>query len=677
MLDDPVGLPDRSLPSSNPRGIFGFCLRVMKHGDAVLGRLGWQNARLGLLLIAFCGVAFEVARIITNPRIPLLPPHREGHWLRVNRAWTLTIHTETQTSGSFRKRFVLQAPRDISILLTAYRKASVFLDGTSVPTPVSSSWKRPIPLVLPSRVLNPGEHELQLTVENTMAPPLFHLASNLTDLERVEGWESTQDGVHWLPAVRADQDRAPGIQTMFPSLGQGIFKCLPVLALLFFGTWWLTTVGHRFANSISAPETVKLLLLAGWAILGINNGLRLDITRGFDGENHFEYISYILQNHRLPTAADGLQMFQPPLYYLLQAVVFGLGQLIAPSSMARLALNLLPLACALLLVEISYRLLRELFPDREDLQSFGLLVAGLLPMNLYMCQFLGNEPLAAVFTGLALLTTIKAFRNSGPAEWIGFVIPGIVCGLAILSKVTPLLLLPVICLFILIAPRTEPTPLRFRIKGAGVIVLCAAMISGWFFVRNSWLFGKPFIGGWDPCRRIVWWQDPGYRLLSDYGFLGQALRQPILAAFNGLADGFYSTLWSDGYLSGNTSFWAKPPWNYSALATTTGLSLGPALLILCGVGLTFWRSTKKEYWPFTFLLVCLGIYFAALFHLHVSLPIYSTAKASYTMGLTPVYGVMAALGAGVFARTKHLKRLLIALLGSWAAMAYYSFLVLS
>ncbi len=572
----------------------------------------------------------------------------------------------------------MQGPqRDVAIGLTAYRNALVFLDGTRLLIPARPDWKQQADFTIPHQLLGPGGHELRLTVENEMGPPLFHLVSDFPGLEGAPGWESTLGGANWLPALRVTEKRSPGIRSMFPSVGNGLRLCLPLLLAIFLSALLLGWLKVRLLDSITTPRCLRLLLVALWVILGINNMLKLDITAGFDGENHLEYIDFILRNHRLPLASDGLQMFQPPLYYFVQANVLWLARLLVPLSIAQLSLSLVPLLCALLLIEISYRLLIELFPQSTAAQSCGLLVAGLLPMNLYMCQFLGNEPLAAALTALLLFLAIKTLRSAKASEMGRFALLGIIAGLAILAKVTPLLLVPIICAFILMGSQRDPAAMRCRLQHAGVFLLGTSIVAGWFFVRNSIVFGKPFIGGWDPSRHIVWWQDPGYRLLRDYFAFGQSLQQPIFASFNGLPDGFYSTFWSDGYLSGNTSFWAKPPWNYTPLAAATGLSVFPASLIICGIALSFWRSGKSERWPFTFLLVSICAFLAALFHLHASLPIYSTAKASYTMGLTPAYAAMAALGAELIVKRHYLGPVLIALLITWAVVSYVSFFVLS
>lgn len=369
-------------------------------------------------------------------------------------------------------------------------------------------------------------------------------------------------------------------------------------------------------------------------------------------------------------------MFQSPLYYLVSAAMLKITRSFCSESTSQLILSVLAMGCAMLLLEFSYRILKDLLPQREDLQTCGLLVAGLLPMNLYMCQFIGNEPLAGALTGLLLLVAIKTFKARQKWRATDMTLLGGLAGLCVLTKVTPIILLPLICILILIVPQKENVSTGHRVRSVLLFLAMAVLVAGWYFTRNCEVFGKPFVGGWDTTRQIIWWQDPGYRLPEDYFSFGSALHQPVFAAFNGFFDGVYSTFWSDGYLSGNADMRIRPPWNYELMAASAGLSVIPCLMLLAGIAHSLWRSDDRENWPFLFLALAILAYLAAMFHLHLGLPIYSTAKASYTMGLAPAYAVMISVGAGLVLRGKYTRSFFFAVLATWAATTYGAYFVL-
>lgn len=637
----------------------------------------WKNLRTFFIVLIIIGAMIDSAYFLKNPEIPLLPPSQGGPWIRVNRPMSLIPYRDPSATGYFRKQFsVPDHYRDITLAVTAFRKVSVSIDGTPLQLSTPSSWKEPIRFIIPSQILAPGRHELTLEVTNRMAPPLFQLSSDLPGLESVEGWESSPFGNEWRPALTADDRSGVEIRSMFPTVPDGVRNSLPFLIPILVGTFILAATKPRFAVRITSPGAVRLLLLALWLILGVNNMFKLPNNMGFDVQHHLEYISYLLDFHRLPLASEGSQMFQPPLYYLLSAFLYGVLQSFLPPLLAVSLLRIVPLVCALLMVEICYRLLRELFPERNDLQSIGLFIGGLLPMNLYMCQFVGNEPLTAMMTSLLLLLTIKVYRRTTPVRMKDALILGVVGGLAILAKVTPFLLVFDMCVVIVFVPKKEQETISRRIKTVALFLLTTGIVAGWFFIRNWIEFGKPFIGGWDPSRNIVWWQDPGYRLTSDFYSFGEALRQPVYAAFNGFSDAIYSTFWSDGYLSGKAIFMAKPAWNYFHLAASVAFSVVPATLMVIGLAITLWRSNQREWWPFTFLAISIGTYVAALLNLYAALPIVSTGKASYTMGLTPGYAAMAAVGASVLIQKKGIHPVFISLLVTWGVMTYSGFFVI-
>jgi 4-amino-4-deoxy-L-arabinose transferase-like glycosyltransferase len=158
--------------------------------------------------------------------------------------------------------------------------------------------------------------------------------------------------------------------------------------------------------------------------------------------------------------------------------------------------------------------MRYAYPTKESMQVIGTLLGGLLPMNLYMSQSLGNEPLAGMLTAAIVLSAFKLFSAvSQPTRESGLIM-GFLLGLALLTKVTALLIVFPVALFVFRAivrksgSRAESIRLSFRF-GVTFIGL-AVIVSGWYYLHNWFAMGRFFVGGWDVYREIVWWQDPGY-----------------------------------------------------------------------------------------------------------------------------------------------------------------------
>jgi hypothetical protein len=64
---------------------------------------------------------------------------------------------------------------------------------------------------------------------------------------------------------------------------------------------------------------------------------------------------------------------------------------------------------------------------------------------------------------------------------------------------------------------------------------------------------------------------------------------------------------------------------------------------------------------------------AAVVDLWIRLPIYSTCKGSYLLGLTPVFGALAAAGCEPLLRWRWTRVGLLTILGSWAVAVHVAF----
>jgi hypothetical protein len=75
--------------------------------------------------------------------------------------------------------------------------------------------------------------------------------------------------------------------------------------------------------------------------------------------------------------------------------------------------------------------------------------------------------------------------------------------------------------------------------------------------------------------------------------------------------------------------------------------------------------------------VALVAFVVAALLLYVRLPVYSQGKATYTLGLTPVFGLLAAQGCAFVARSPAARAALYAVLFAWAALVICSYFVVS
>jgi 4-amino-4-deoxy-L-arabinose transferase-like glycosyltransferase len=393
-----------------------------------------------------------------------------------------------------------------------------------------------------------------------------------------------------------------------------------------------------------------------------------------DIQQHYEYIEYVANTGRIPLATEGWQMFQSPLYYVLSALLwkFPLSRWFDMTT-AMMMLRVIPLLCGLLQVELAYRASRYVFPGRQGLQIWGTIIGGLLPMNLYISQVVGNEPLSGLFSAGAVVIgflLLTSEREIIPERY--FLLLGAALGLALLTKVTAVLLVPLAVMLVVYVLNKRRQSFRYillRVLLVGGIIF---VIAGWYYIRNWIELGRPFVGGWESS---VWWQDPGYRTGSDFLSFGRSLSAPIYSAVQGFWDSLYSTLWLDGGLSGIGVYKYRPPWNYDFMLSGVLLSLVPSVGILIGILVTISRPSDRAHRAQLFSVLCMGIYVAALLYMYVTVPVWSTAKATYTLGIAPCYAILCVTGLDFLSRNDLLRATINGCLACWAVAAYCSYFI--
>jgi hypothetical protein len=245
-------------------------------------------------------------------------------------------------------------------------------------------------------------------------------------------------------------------------------------------------------------------------------------------------------------------------------------------------------------------------------------------------------------------------------------------GLSLLAKVTAVLLILPSGILLIYALHERGRSFGYISVRVLEVIGIVIVVSGWYYLRNWIKLGRPFVGGWEST---LWWQDPGYRTVSDFFSFGQALIAPIYSAVRGFWDSVYSTLWLDGGLSGTGVYKFRPPWHYNFMLSGALLALVPTAGIVLGILTTISRPFRRAYRPQLFSFFCTGIYFAALLYLYLMVPVYSTAKATYTLGLIPCYAVLSVTGLDLLSRNRLARGVVNGCLSCWAVAAYCSYFV--
>jgi len=626
-------------------------------------------------------------RMVRGPSVPLLLDEGSAQWIRLDEAPILYARTAPETVIGFRTRFHIdKPPPEARLNLRAMRCATIYLDeepmGDTTPDP--ALWKRTYCVDLAPR-LSPGEHELLIVVRNQLGPACLLAYAPSLGIFTDQRWEASANALTWTPARLVTQPRQAEIALQFPKVGEAFRKNAPFFCVLFVVVALVAIVApalRRYPSFESlgraiSPSLVRYVLLILFAVLGLNNFAKLPVGIGFDGKAHLDYIEYIVRQGRIPFAGEGWQMFQSPLFYMVCAPLHVLFHALWPAADAMRTLRVVPLLCGLANIQIVYRMMCCVFPDSRRAQILGVLFAGALPINIYITQYLSNEPMCATFTALTLLLATRLWCGNVELSWRTSALLGLWLALALLAKVTAAVLVPLCAIAILVASFRSPLvhPLRRCCLSLSIVFAVATAVAGWYYLRNWIELGRPFVGGWDPSRGIAWWQDPGCRTPHDFLRFGQALVYPVYASMNGFWDGLYSTFYMDGFLSGIAKFESRPPWNYNMMLSSVWFALAPSATLALGMAATVsrWRTALRT--GALLSLLCVGVYFAALASHYLTIPTYSVTKATYTLGALPCFAVLFAAGADLIARYRASRAILYGILGCWFVSAYAGFFI--
>lgn len=242
----------------------------------------------------------------------------------------------------------------------------------------------------------------------------------------------------------------------------------------------------RYAPFVILGLHIALALLYNWLTPFGNNGYANTPDEGA----HFQYVAYVAREWRLPRfegyAGVGYEAHQPPLYYFLAALLY---HLVGGAGKGVRLLSTLASAGVVWLVWLT---LRRLLPHRPEVALTGMGFVAFLPMHIAIGSAVGNDALTNLLFAsvLYLLTPHPNPLHKGARE---YVILGVLVGLALLTKATAILLLPVVVLGLLLKRRLEGASWAQFARATGVALGIALLIGGWWFIRNALLYDDPLL----------------------------------------------------------------------------------------------------------------------------------------------------------------------------------------
>ncbi len=372
-----------------------------------------------------------------------------------------------------------------------------------------------------------------------------------------------------------------------------------------------STLNDKNKNQLGLGLIITSLILL--VILQFHNSLTHPINRGFDATGHIAYINYIKNNHQIPLPYQNFLFSHQPLYYLIVSLlpslrlvkIFGFG------------------------IWLLFGFLFFLFLKKTSgLKKFSLmptLLVMALPVMLYQSISISNEFLGAFFIMSSLIYYVGYLRQNKLKDWL---ILSILTGLAILTKATGLILIPVIILnemLIWFDHGRQKTNLRF----VALYPLAVSIIGGWIYLRNWFLFANPLVTVVDfpevfPLHQQVVPRTIKF-LLSPMSLLKLDL---FTSQHYSLLGGTFFSFFYDAH---NVII---PVQLFSKIGAVASIL---ALLLLASSMIGFWQTKKGGKKETVLVIFSLFLVIAYVLY-NFKFPFYSTVKGSFIISLALPYG---------------------------------------
>jgi 4-amino-4-deoxy-L-arabinose transferase-like glycosyltransferase len=197
----------------------------------------------------------------------------------------------------------------------------------------------------------------------------------------------------------------------------------------------------------------------------------------------------------------------PPLYYLLMAPVWELTDGHTPEYQLY-AFRLAAIPFGLLTVLFAYLTTRRLFPGDRFLAVTVPTFVAFQPQIAYEAAMLNNDILAIVTTSACLWLIAVGLQNrftTGLCAWLGFAL-----GLAVLSKSTAVIVMPVIAIAVILRLGWKRVA-EWLPKGALVLGITAIMAAPWYLYMLK-TYGS--ISALDRILTLQWWNNQDGKTLS-------------------------------------------------------------------------------------------------------------------------------------------------------------------
>ena len=303
---------------------------------------------------------------------------------------------------------------------------------------------------------------------------------------------------------------------------------------------------------VRRPRWWLALIVVIYTLLAVNFAINTPAWQAPDEPAHYNYIAYIATQGQLPVLQAGdydqefrdyllannfpagvsvaslrYEFYQPPLYYLLGALIYG------PTGGSLLVLRLLGVLLGIGVILLLYYGVALVFPDKPLVTLGATAFTAFLPMHVAVTAAVTIDTLAEVllFGAIALLLRWMGDQfgrnNGGGSASRTLLFVGVLIGLGLLTKIYAYAFLPLALLTVIGVVWLRARTWRSIGRGVGnaLYVLLPALLLGLpLWLRNLWIYGGVDLLGLTRHDQVVVGQPQTGAWIAEHGFVSYSER---------------------------------------------------------------------------------------------------------------------------------------------------------
>ena len=257
-------------------------------------------------------------------------------------------------------------------------------------------------------------------------------------------------------------------------------KCALLLTLLILLATGMTAAFFCLLFRISIHWSEGSILLAAFLLRYLYVVATPWFTRAYDWWGHTAYLDHVAQNLTLPNVHAGWETYQPPLYYLLLG---GLTRLFLLGGMEPEERYVLwqgfSFLCSFGVMLAGLSIARLLYPSHLKYRLYLLAVLAFAPALVFNASRISNDVLLDLLEFIWLGALLRFWKQPDARTWM---LLSLVVALALLTKASGLVLIPISLLCLALAPGLG---LRSKLRLGLILAVWAIGISGWDYLARA------------------------------------------------------------------------------------------------------------------------------------------------------------------------------------------------